>query len=441
MDGRISLGVGVLAVAMSVPLAVMAQSSSGGIEYFNPAKLVERGTPTTPAAGAGTVVVQVLVNKDGTFKVQRIIRSSNHGDDAAALEIAKTSKYRPATRGTTPQTSFYDFSLNFTGSGASAEGTDSSGAQGVAQYARMIAAGNYSGAQTGLKTYIAAHPDDAKAELELGIASADLGQPADAVAAFDKAGTIPPEAAAVAGKAYNDVAAADLNAKDAPAAVAAAKRAVELAPGFFTYNTLGFAELSAGSNEGAIADLEKARALGATEKGVKPQDRAKADGNLISAYLNAGKSDSAKPIAAEAKALDPSETASDTAFAMYDYKTAQTDSDNGKLVEAAALYEQAAALVPAQAALLYGEAALSLLHVKSNVDYAKVKADADKGLAADPDDAASNFAEGVVIANTPGKSKDALPYLNKADAAAKKANNSAFAAAIENFIEQLGGNK
>jgi TonB family protein len=435
-----------LAVAVVAPLAAQAQSSGGtsGIEYFVPAKLVQRGTSTSGTAGAGTVVVQVLVNKDGTFKVQRVIRSSNHGDDAAALEIAKTSKYRPATRGTTPQTSFYDFTLNFTGSGqasaGSPEGT-ATGATGVDQYVRMMSAGNYSGAQTGLKTYVAAHPDDAKAELELGVASAALGQPLDATAAFDKAGTIPPDMTAVAGKAYNDAAAADIKAKDDAAAVAAAKRAVELAPGFFTYNTLGFAELNSGANDAAIADLEKARSLGATDKSVKAQERAKVDGNLISAYLNAGKPDSAKAIAAEAKQLDPSETGSATALAAYDYKTAQADATAGKQTEAAALYEQAAELIPSQAANLYGAAAFALLNVKPTVDYAKVKAEADKGLAADPDDAMSNFAAGIVLGNTPGKTADALVYLNKADASAKKANNTSLASAIENTIKQLGGNK
>jgi len=400
---------------------------------------VQRGTATSGAAGAGTVVVQVLVNKDGTFKVQRVIRSSNHGDDAAALEIAKTSKYRPATRGTTPQTSFYDFTLNFTGAGVASDGASEPAAAGVEQYTRMIVAGNYSAAQTGLKTYIAAHPDDAKAELELGVATADLGQPLDAIAAFDKAGTIPPDMTAVAGKAYNDAAAADLKANDNTAAVAAAKRAVELAPGFFTYNTLGFTELSAAMYDAAAADLEKARSLGAADKSIKPSERAKVDGNLISAYLAVGKPDSAKPIAAEAKQLDPTETGSQTAFANYDVKIAQADAAAGKQVDAAALYEQAAELVPAQAAGLYGSAAVALLNAKSNIDYGKVKAYADKGLAVDPDDVLSNFAAGIALANTPGKSEAALPYLNKADAGAKKANNTSLASAIENAIKQLSG--
>ena len=70
-----------------------------------------------------------------------------------------------------------------------------------------------------------------------------------------------------------------------------------------------------------------------------------------------------------------------------------------------------------------------------------MKADADKALAIDPGDAVANFAAGVALGNTPGKSEDALTFLNKADASAKKANNASLSAQIENVIKQLGGNK
>jgi TonB family protein len=439
MNRGISLGAGMCAIALAAPLAAPAQSG-GGIEYFNPAKILHRGSPTSAVAGAGTVVVQVLVNKDGTFAVQRVIRSTNHGDDAAALEIAKTSKYKPATRGTTPQTSFYDFTLKFTGTGSATESTETSG-NDLDQYARMIAAGNYSGAQSGLKTYVAQHADDTKAQLELGVADADLGQAADATAAFDKAGTIPSNVAPLAARAYGDVAGADLKNNDAAGAVAAAKRSVEIAPGVNGYNTLGLAELSAGSNDAAVADLEKARTLAASDPKIKPQDRARVDGNLISAYLAVGKTDSAKTVAAEAKQIDPNETGSQTAFSNYYIKTAQADAAAGKAGDAAANFEQAAAALPSQAAALYGQAAFAYLNVKPKADYDKAKAAADKALAVDPDDAIANFAAGVAMGNTPGKSDDALVYLNKADASAKKANNTSLSTQIENVIKQLSGNK
>ncbi len=440
MDGRISLGAACCAIAAAAPLPAFAQS--GNTSYFNPAKLVSRGSATTPTTGPGTVVVQVLVNKDGTFKVERVIRSTNHGDDAAALEIAGKSKYRPATRGSEPQTAYYDFTLKFTGaSGAAGTSPDTGGGSELDRLSRMISAGNYSGAQTGLKSYLAEHPDDQKAQLYLGATYAYQGQPLDATAAFDKAGTIPPNYTALAGKAYNDAAAAHLKANEDALAVDAAKRAVDLAPSFFTYNTLGFAEMSAGSNDAAIADLQKARALGQSNSAIKPSDRAREDGNLVAADLAAGKIDDAKAVAAESKQLDPSEAGSDSAFANYYIKTAQAAIAAGKHKDGAALYEQAAAYAPAQAAALYGQAAVAYLNAKPDPDNAKAKADADKALAADPDDAVANFAAGVALANTPGKTKEALVYLNKADASAKKANNVSLATSIESMIKQLGANK
>jgi tetratricopeptide (TPR) repeat protein len=162
---------------------------------------------------------------------------------------------------------------------------------------------------------------------------------------------------------------------------------------------------------------------------------------LISAYLAVGKKDAAQALVAEAKAADPSETGSQTAFANFYIKAAQADTSAGKPADAAASYEQAAAVDAPQAVALYGQAAFALLAVKPTPDYAKVKADADKALAIDPDDAIANFAAGVALGNTPGKSADALTYLNKADASAKKANNASLSAQIENVIKQLGGNK
>jgi TonB family protein len=441
MDHRIWLGASACAIAAAAaPLATPAQSN---FQYYKPAKLVSRGNATSPVAGAGTVVVQVLVNKDGTFKVNRVIRSTNHGDDDAALEVAKTSKYRPAMRGTTPQTAFYDFTLKFTSSGGNGGGSEASApaASPIDQYTRMISAGNYSGAQSGLKTYLADHPDDVKAQVDLGVADQYLGQSTDAVAAFDKAGTLPPNVTALAAKAYNDAAAAHLKAGDTAAAVAAAKRGADLQPSLFTYNTLGFAELAAGSNDAAVADLEKARTLGQNDKAIKLSDRASVDGNLVSAYLATGKLDSAKAMDAEAKQLDPNETSSQTAYSTFYIKAGSAAMSAGKNAEGAAYFEQAAPLVPSQAAALYSQAAIAHLNIKSDAENVKAKADAEKALAIDPDDAAANFAEGIALANTAGHGKDALVYLNKADASAKKTNNTSFITAIENAIKQLSGDK
>ncbi len=437
------LSLGSAALALAVPLPALAQSAP---VYYAPPKLLTRGKSTTPVAGNGTVVVQVLVNKDGSFKVQRVVRSTNHGDDAAALEIAKTSKYQPASRGAVKQTAFYDFTLKFVGGSATAASGDSLGAGGGSsaggeiRFGRMIRAGNYQGAKSGLEAYLQQHPGDQKAQADLGVANTFLSDYAAAAAAFDKAGSLSPSVKALAGKAYAETAAAKIKSNDTAAAVAAAKRAVEIAPSFYGYNTLGLAQSQGGDTSAAIAAFESARSLGAKDSKIKPKERALVDANLVSTYLDANRPDQAKAVAAEAQQLDPTQQSAQNAYANYYLKQAQAASKAGKDADAASLYEQAAVAVPAQAAALYAQAAVSYLNLKPKPDNDKAKADADKALAAAPDNAVANYAAGIALANQQ-KSKDALVYLNKADASAKSGNDTSLATAIENAIKQLNGTK
>ena len=437
MFGRTHLGATLCAIAIVAPLAANAQT------YYTPPKLLKRGTSTTAPAGAGKVVVQVMVHKDGTFQVSRVITSTNHGNDAAALQIAKSSTYAPATRGATKLDAFYDFTLNFTanGSASSGEGPGTEGTAtasgGPARFEGMIRAGNYSAAQSGLKSYVAAHPDDTKAQADLGVASTFLNDYDGAANAFDKAGTIPPNYKSVAAKAYAESASAAIKNKENDRAVASAKRAVQLAPNFSTYNALGVAEQASGQNDAGVTDLEKARSLSSS---AKPADRAAVDVNLVAAYLAAGKLDMAKQVAAEAKQLDPSNASASNVIANYYVQQAATATQAGKPADAAAAYDQAAVAVPSQAAQLYARAAVAYLSAKPP-DNDKAKAEADKALAVDPQNAAANYAAGVALANQPGKSKDALVYLNKADDSAKKGNDPQLTSAIENVLKQLGGTK
>src|SRR5579884_3015764 len=80
---------------------------------YTPPKVVSRAPSVVEPKGKGTVVVQVLVNPNGTFKVMRIMSSTNPGDDAAAMDIAKHSKYAPAMRNGKPVPDFYDFAIGF----------------------------------------------------------------------------------------------------------------------------------------------------------------------------------------------------------------------------------------------------------------------------------------------------------------------------------------
>jgi tetratricopeptide (TPR) repeat protein len=429
---RLPLIAALCVAAIATPALASAQSS---FNYFTPPKLVKKGKNTTPVAGNGTVIVKVLVNKDGTFKVQSVVHSSNHGDDNAALEIAATSTYKPATRGSVKETAFYDYSLRFVGQTASTPVADPSG---LAQYERMVNVGNYNAASSGLKTYLQIHPEDARAHLDLAIAATNLNQFADAAAAFDKAGDIPANNKSVAAKAYNEAAVERVHAKDFVAGIALAKKAVALVPSFASYNTLGFGENASSNYSAAIIDLEKARSLGASE-GVTAKQRALVDANLANTYLAAGDIAKAKEIAAEVRQLDP-QTSTEAMFTDYYIKQASDLMGAGKSAEAAAIYEQAAAVGPSSAAAMYAEAALAYLRVKPTPDNAKAKVDADKALAADPASALANFAKGVALAND-GKSKDAMDFLKKADDESKKGNDPGLTSAIENTIKQLSGTK
>jgi len=431
MDRRIFFGAALCAATVAAPLAASAQSN-GTQNYYTPPKLKKAAQPTVPVAGAGTVVVQVFVKADGTFTVSKVLKSSNHDDDAAALDVAKHSSYTPATRGTTKVDAFYDFTLKFNANGSS---TSQEPASGSAVYLRELDAGNYSGAKSGLTAYVADHPDDLKAWTYLGVADTFLNDYEGATAAFDKAGTVEAPYKAAAGRAYAEYAAAELKAKENDKAVAAAKRAYEIEPGFYTQNTLGYAEFTAGQNDAAIGDLEKARALGQAQN-LKAHDRIAVDDTLLSAYLAAGKADQAKTILAEIAQLDPQDKSGQNIMAASLAQAAEAAHKAGKPADAAALFEQAAAASPSEAATLYGYAASEYLSVKPNPLNDKAKADADKALALDPNNAEANFAEGLFLANV-GKSKDAMTYLQRAEATAKAANNAGLVDAVERIIKQL----
>ena len=112
----------------------------------------------------------------------------------------------------------------------------------------------------------------------------------------------------------------------------------------------------------------------------------------------------------------------------------------GKFAEGATAYEQAATAAPSQAVSSYVGVAFAYLKMKPNPSNEKAKSDADRALALDPTNAQANFAAGLALAQS-GKSKDALAYLEKADASAKSGNDASLTAAIESVIKQLGGSK
>jgi tetratricopeptide (TPR) repeat protein len=430
------IGAGACAAALLLPLTASAQTN-GTENYYTPPKIEKQGTSQTPLTGNGKVLVKVLVNPDGTFKVQGVISSTNHGDDAAALEIARSSTYVPAIRGKKKVLAFYDFALKFNGGSAQSGGQAETSELG--RYEMELHAANYTGAQAGLKSYVEAHPGDLKAELDLAVADTFVNDDADAAAAFDKAGTIPANYKMVAAKAYIQNAVTLLNNKDTANGLAAAKRAVEFDPGFASYDTRGVAELLSGDFTSAVTDLEKSHDLAKSDSKIGAKSRVANDVHLMQADLFAGKPDQAKQVAAEATGIDATAAASvQTAMADYYVKQAQDASSASKFSDAAGFFEQAATAAPTLAATNYANAALSYDKAIPNPLNEKAKADADKALAADANSPVANFAEGLTLANL-GKKTDAQTFLTKADSLAKAAGDTALAGAVEKVLGQLNG--
>jgi hypothetical protein len=428
---------GAVCCAAALAAAAGADAQNGTENYYTPPKMLKQGTSKTPISGDGKVIVQVLVNADGTFAVKKIISSTNHGDDATAREIAMSSTYAPATRGTKKVLAFYDFTLKFAGGSASSGGQ--SIPSGLAQSERELRAGNYTGAQAGFKSYAAAHPEDQRSQLDLGIADTYLDDYPGASAAFERAGTIPDNYKPVAAKAYVSYAVSLLANKDYAGGLAAAKRGVELEPGFASLDTQGVAELGSGDTAAAVADLEKSHDLAKTQASIPAKSRANNDVHLMQALLASGNLDAAKVLASEAAAADPQgKLDAEVVFAGYYQKKAQDAQATGKFADAAAFYEQAVTVAPSQAANLYASAASAYLKVQPSPDNDKAKADADKALAADANNAAANYVAGIALANE-GKKAGALTFLGKAESLAKAAGDTDLAASAESAIKQLNG--
>jgi TonB family protein len=421
--------------AMALPAPAPAQTGT----YYFPPKLIKQGKATSANAGAGTVVVKVAVNPDGTFKVQDVIRSTNTGNNKAALEIAQSSKYKPAERGGKPVFAFYDFTLKFTKSSVSSVeediGAPTSGSLGT--YTGLLHEGKYAEAKSGLTSYVADHPSDGEAQGLLGVADTYLKDYDGAVKAFDAAGTLSPKVSPMAAEAYLEFAG---STSDKPAAVDAAKKAVAYSPNVATYNVLGNALQNNDDPAGAAQNFEKALQLAQSDPKITNHNKAVLEANLANAYAASGDMTKAQAAAAASTKFDPTVTTAKAAVAEYYYKKGHDLELAGKYADAAAQYEAGAQESPSDAVTLYTQAALVYLNMKPTADGAKAKAEADKALAIDPNNARANFIAGVALADQ-GNSKDALTYLNKADGAAKAANDASLADQIEAAIKQLSGAK
>ncbi|MDQ6933533.1 MAG: TonB family protein, partial [Candidatus Eremiobacteraeota bacterium] len=395
MNGFLKASLVIAAVAYALPAAA-ATSNAVKFNYYFPPKLVKRASPTVAVGGSGRVIVQVQVNANGSFKVTRIIKSTNHGDDAAALDIARRSTYKAATRGGKPLTAFYDFTLRFSGGSVSSSGDDTSGSSsagaGASSIGRMLHSGNYAGAKTAATAYLAANPQNAIVQAQLGVANTFTNDYSSAVAAFDKAGTIPKVYQSVAGHAYASQA-STLSQTDPAASLKVAQRGVAVSQDLETLNALGTAQMAAKDYPAAVVSFERARSMAASVPKLDRKTKLTLDGNLITAYLKNSQLDKATEVRQGDAAIDPSGDLSAQFVAYYQQQSRDYDSAK-KYNEAVAALENAAAASPKYAVTNYANASFEMTRL-DKPDFDRMKVDADKALAIDPNDPLANFAEGV----------------------------------------------
>jgi tetratricopeptide (TPR) repeat protein len=413
----------VLAVA---PSLVSAQTTA-----YVPPKLESPGTNSTALAGRGDVTVQVFVKKDGTFTVNKVLKSTNAADNAAALEIAKTSKYKPAIRDGKPIDAYYDYVLSFAGDGAAA-----ANAGPLAGATASIRAAKYDDAKTQLNAYLQAHPGDTQAYTLLGVANAFGGDPAAASLAFEKAGTVPDQYKTLAIQSYAKYASALLDAKKFGDAVTYAGHAIDADPNNLqAYYVRGIANSNLQNDAGSIADLQKARTIA---QSAKSDDKTVAmiDFNLAVSQLAAGQFGEAATTTKEAVKLDPSRQAALDKFAVTAVNNAAVALANqGKIADAVSRLESGATAFPAGAAQLYVQAAY-IYATDKKPDWRKVQSEADRALAIDASNGRGNYIRGVAAAQQDDP-KTAIPYLNKAKSSTAYTSDAALAKQIDDALKAL----
>lgn len=435
-SSRVAAIAGALAVVLGTTLPASAQYAN---EYIAP-KLLTRGTTSSGISGAGTVIVQVQVNADGSHKVIRVIRSTRAANNQAALDIADTSTYKPATRGGKPITAFYDYTLKFTNSGVAAGPT---GHTPLATVTRMNTAGNYKGAAAQAKAYIAAHPGDGPMNQQLGIAEYFQNNFEDSAAAFTQVPTISKNYRALAAHAYASAATslATDTPPDAVRAVAYARKALAIDNGANSLFALGISQLAGRDFDNATASLLKARNLAFADKRTDVKSKVNLDTVLLEAYAANGDFANAQKTAAEIKHLDPTSTAGARVLGNAYLNQGFASMKAAKYDDALKQFDQAAAIGDPQVQVTaYSYGALSISST-AKPDYNLMKTYADKALAVKSDDAMANFAEGIALTGQYQTSKkadlktSAADYCNKALGYAKAASAESLVLQIQSFMK------
>jgi tetratricopeptide (TPR) repeat protein len=383
---KLRFAIGTLTVATALILGHALPAGAQYANQFTPAKLITQGKTTHTIAGSGTTVVQVQVNADGSHKAIKVINSTNPANNAAAMDIAQNSTYRPAHRGSTPVTSFYDFRLRFNGRSVANAATEEQ------------STGDGSGGGTSV-----ANQNQAASLAVQAVKMAD-DNPTQALALAQKAMSLDP----------------DTNSKYA----------------------LGRAQLANKQYSDAIATLKEVHTAAFADPKMPTNAKVAIDTSLMTAYFESNDTQNAQAMAAEIKQLDPTSTLPGQVLGNSLINAGVSAGEAKNYDEAFKDFDQAAAQGDPQVAVTaYTQAAL-LVSKMEKPDYKRMQAYAEKALALKPDDPMANFAEGIAFTGQWASSHDdatkkkALDSLTKADQQAKAAGNIALSLQIETFIKQ-----
>ena len=327
----------------------------------------------------------------------------------------------------------FALSLLVSPSGQAATPSTKPTAAPLARANALLRAGKYEAARTAIRGYLSKHPGDRDAELLLGVASSFLNDSDLAVAAYDSAGSIPARYAAVAAKAYADAAVEALKAKDNLKAIALASKSLTLQKSVNSLFIRGTAYANAQRYPEAIADLERAKTQ-ATEGHADAATLNAIDSSLATSYIFGGQSDKGVALAQAVKQRDPANTRVDDTLAAYYNQRAVAAMQAGDKEGAVSILEKAAVSVPSRAVVLYVQAA-NVLSQGASVDWKRVKAEADKALALDPNDARANYVAGIALANQSDRN-GAISFLKKAKANA--GSDASLNADIDTALKKLG---
>ena len=174
----------------------------------------------------------------------------------------------------------------------------------------------------------------------------------------------------------------------------------------------GNAYAAVGRFNEAEGDLDRARA-DAVAGGGGPMVAA-IDGRLLAIYLSSGDSEKGLALYRDLKSKAPNDTRLDDTLAQSFEIQASVAMRAHRYGDARTALERAATALPSRSAGFYALAAYDM-SADPGADWKKVKAEADKSLAVDPNNARAHYVAGVALANQ-GDIPSSVAELQKAKA-------------------------